>query len=294
VVPGRIGSDVDVFARVLRLAAKENGGRQIELVNRSDSASAVAADFAAKTPPDGNTVLLITATIAAINPHIAPASSIDTLNLLDPVTAFGEGPYVLVVPKILPPTSVAALIEYAKAKPRKIEYLSDGAGKLNHLAGELFKSMTGTQLLHTPYVPRFPPGLTPIKDLVSGTGDLIMFARPYDVTPQIKSDKVRLLAVTTLKRSPQYPDVPTLAESGLNDFYVAEWGGAVMPRGAAAADIQALAAGLGALMFSQEKRLRSFGLDPVSTSPAEFAEFIRAERQRYGQLIKAGAIRIGG
>jgi tripartite-type tricarboxylate transporter receptor subunit TctC len=286
VVPGGIGAEVDVIGRILRLVAKENGGRQIELNNRSGAAITAASGSVAKAPPDGNTALLVTATTYAVNPHLYPAWSFD--NDLEPVTALGEGPYILLIHPALPPRSVADLVAYAKANPRKVEFLSEGVGKLNHLAGELFNSIAGAGLLHTPYKTSDPA----MADLSEGKGQLMMFARPRAAASHLKSAKVRALAVSTLRRSPQYPELPTVSESGLTGFYVVDWCGVAVPKGTPVREIQDLNAGLSALMSAQAERLKSTGWDPVSTTPGQFAEFMRSEYQRYGRLIKIAAVRV--
>ena len=225
----------------------------------------------------------------SLTPIIRPMlyqSRLDLLRDFTPVSQISAQGYVLIVNNNVPAKTTAELIEHLKANPGKLSYMSTGIGSPIHLTGELFQSVTGTRMLHVPY-----KGAA-YSDIVSG---LVQVAFPAVASgmPFIQSGRVRAIAVTTPKRLSALPDVPTLAESGVDGFAVVNWYGIIAPKDTPGALVERLAREIAAAMHSPEvgKRLRADSTEPIGSSPAEFTAHIRAETERWARVIKQAGIR---
>src|SRR5262249_2342443 len=223
VVPFPPGGGTDAIARVVAGRLSEMWGQQMVIENRGGGATNIGTEAVARADPDGYT-LLLTSLNLAVNPFLFPTLSYDPVADFAPVTLICEYPNVMAVPITSPAHSVAEFIAYAKANRGKVSFASSGHGTSVHLSAELFKRLTGIEMLHVPYRGAGPA----LNDLLPGRVD-VMFNNIGAVLPLIQAGKLRGLAVTTAKRSPEVPDMPTVAESGVPGFNVSAWYAIVAP-----------------------------------------------------------------
>jgi len=288
IVPAAPGGGADFLARIVGTRLSEQTGQTFVVDNRSGASGTIAADATAKAEPDGYTLLLGQSTSIAIAPHLYQKLGYDTLRDLKPVTLVAEVPNILVVHPGVAASSVKELIALAKARPGSLNFGSAGNGAPSHLAGELFKSAAGVDMVHVPYKGAGPA----VNDLLAGQIQL-MFAPMVAVLPQVKAGRLKALAVTSAKRSAAVPELPTLSESGLRGFALVSWFGFFVPVGTPAAvvdklhqeTVKALKAPDTAERFAKE------GAEPVGNSPAEFATYVQQEYARYAKVVKDNAIK---
>ncbi len=283
VVPFPPGGAVDFYARVVQAPLSEALGQQVVIDNRVGASGMIGADFVAKSPPDGYTLLLGNIASLAINVGLYTKMAYDPAKDLTPITHTIDVNYVLVVHPSVPVHTVAELIAYAKANPGKLSYGSAGSGSLPHLGGELFKSLTGTDMIHVPYKGGGPM----VTDLLGGTTQLVI-ADQASLMPFVTSGKLRALAVASPARSPNYPDLPTIAEAGVPGFQAVAWNGLVGPAGLPPEIVKRVHDAFVATMALPDvrKKLVTGGLDPVGDSPEEFGRFIRAEIAKWSKISK--------
>ena len=280
------GSATDVAARAVSEAMSRRLGQPFVIDNKPGAASEIAAKAAATAPPDGHTLLI--ATIAnTINRGFPNSTSTDLAKDLVPVTMIGSVPNLLVVTPSLGVSSVDELIRAAKAKPAEITFASSGNGTSPHLSAELFSSMAGVKMVHIPY-----KGSTPaVTDLMAGHVQ-VMFSPASTVLPYIKAGKLRALASTGAKRTDVAPDLPTIGELGLKGFETTVWFGIVVPPRTPpdiVAKIQSAAHE--ALDSPQVQALfRAQGIDPVKSTPQEFARLIETETGKWAKVIRSVGI----
>jgi tripartite-type tricarboxylate transporter receptor subunit TctC len=256
--------------------------------NRPGASNTIAADFTAKSTPDGYTLLVATTTGQAIAPHLMKLN-FDTLKDLTPVALVMIVPNVLVVGPSVTAKDVKELVAQMKAKPDSFNYASSGAGSTQHLAGEAFKKLAGVQMTHIPY----KGSAQAHADLLGGQAQ-IMFDTTSSAIGQIKGGKLRALAVTSPKRSPELPDVPTLAEAGFPGMEMTTWYGVFAPAGTPKEVVAKLYAEIAAALKSPDVQKRILGLagEPGALTSAEFAELNRVDYERYGKLIRDAGVKL--
>jgi tripartite-type tricarboxylate transporter receptor subunit TctC len=284
VVPYPPGGPVDISARLLAPKLQEALGQPFLVENKPGAGGNIGADFVAKSAPDGTTIGMGAIATHAINPALMANVPYDPIKDFRHLALVVQVPNVLIVNTELPVKSVPELIAYAKSRPGKLDFASGSTGSTGHLAGELFKQMTGTFMVHIPY--KGAPAA--VADLLAGRVHL-MFDNLSSALPNVKSGKVRALAVTTLKRSASLPELPTLDESGLKGFDMTTWWGLMGPAGMSLDVVQRLSAAILEAMDAPDvkERLRAMGMEgsPVRT-PEQFTAFVDTERKLYARLVK--------
>ena len=283
VVPFAAGGATDLIARVVGQKLTESMGQAVVVENRPGASGMIGADLVAKAPPDGYTLLMASTAEIAINPSLYSKMSYDPQRDLAPITLAGVTPLILVVNPASPLHSVADIVKEAKAHPGTISFASAGNGSVQHLSGELVKVLTSTDMVHVPYKGAAPA----LTDVLSGQVTMFFSGMP-PAMPHVKSGKLRALAVTTPKRSPAAPDVPTMAEAGVQGFDISNWFGLLAPAGTPPGILDKLHdEAVKALMQPTVKeRLAEQGAEVVADSREHFGAFIKAEADKYAKLIK--------
>lgn len=280
IVPSPPGGSTDQLARLMAQKLAEVWKQPVLVENKPGAGLTLGADYVAKSPPDGNTILM-----GAVHHSIAQTVykklPYDFTRDLAPVTTLAIVPNVLVVSSTFPAKTVAELIAQAKAQPGKLSYGSTGAGTAHHLIGEQFNDMAGTEIMHVPYKGSSPA----LVDLMGGQITM-MFDTLASCLPFIQGGKLRPLAVATGTRSSTLPNVPTLAESGLPGFDIATWFGFMVPAGTPKAVIERINADSVKILAQAEtrKQLEAIGAEPVGDSPEQMAERIRTEIPKFKTL----------
>jgi tripartite-type tricarboxylate transporter receptor subunit TctC len=294
VVPFAPAGTTDILARALTPELSRAFGQTFIIDNRPGAGGNLGADLIAKSPPDGYNLLMGTVGTHAINAALYPKMPFDPLRDFVPVVLVAGVPNVLVINPAKAEAwgirNVADLIRYAKANPGKLNMASSGNGTSIHLSGELFKSMTGTFMLHFPYRGSGPA----LLDLIGGTMD-VMFDNLPSALPHIKSGKLKALGLTSAQRSAALPDVPTIAEAGpVKGFDASSWFGLFAPAGTPAEIVnrvqQETAKSFQSPAFKE--RLLSQGAIPGGEPPAEFAKFIAAETKKWAQVVKVSGAKV--
>ena len=282
------GGGTDTVARMLGDKLGESMKQSFVTDNRPGASNTIAADFTAKSPPDGYTLLVATTTGQAIAPNLMKLN-FDTLKDLTPVALVMVVPNVLVVGPAVTAKDVRELVAQMKAKPDSFNYASSGAGSTQHLAGEAFKKVAGVQMTHIPY----KGSSQAHADLLGGQAQ-IMFDTTSSAIGQIKGGKLRALAVTSPKRSPELPDVPTLAEAGFPGMVMTTWYGVFAPAGTPTAVVNKLHDEIMATLKHPDVQKRIAGLagEPGTMTIAEFAALNRSDFERYGKLIRESGIKL--
>ncbi len=289
VVPYPAGGAADLMARSLAQQLGSALGQQVVIENRGGAGGGPAAEMVANAPADGYTLFFGTMGTHAINPSLYRKLPYDPIQDFAPVALTHKTPRVLVVGTHLPVGSVAELIALAKAKPGELTYGSAGNGSSSHLSGALFESLAGVKLLHVPY-----KGSAPLlNDMLAGRID-ITFDSYAVYEPHIKAGKVRPLGVTSKERMQTLPALPTIAESGLAGFEVANWLGVLAPAGTPKETIVTLNQALGKAMAdpAMRKQLAALGIEPTISTPDEFAALIRSEIPKWAGIVKASGASI--
>jgi len=282
------GGGTDIVARMLGDRLAETLKQPFVVDNRPGASNTIAADVTAKSPPDGYTLLVATNTGQAIAPHLLKLG-FDTLKDLTPVSLVMVVPNVLVVGSGVTAKDVRELVAQMKAKPDAFNYASSGAGSTQHLAGEAFKVAAGVQMTHIPYKGSSQAHL----DLIAGNAQL-MFDTTSSAIGQIKGGKLRALAVMTPRRSPELPDVPTLAEAGFPGLEMSTWYGVFAPAGTPKDVVALLHAEIAKALKTPDVQKRIAGLagEPGTLTIEQFGELNRADYERFGKLIRDAKIRI--
>jgi tripartite-type tricarboxylate transporter receptor subunit TctC len=277
------GGGTDIIARSIAQKLAERLAQQVVVDNRPGAGGNIGTDIVAKSAPDGYTMLMGSAGPLAINASLFASMPFDPQRDLAPVTLAASTPNVLVVHPSLKATTVKELIAVAKASPGKINFASSGYGTPAQLAGELFNSMAGVRLVHVPYKGASPA----LADLLGGQVQ-IMFSTMPPALPHVKDGKLRALAVTSLKRSPAAPDLPTLTQAGLPGFEANTWHGVVLPAGAPAEVIGKLDREIVTILHLPDvvERLSAQGAEPVGSTPEEFAAYIRSETAKWAKVVR--------
>ena len=284
VVPFPAGGPLDIVARAIGQELNKTWNQPVIVDNRPGAGGNIGADLVAKSPADGYTILMGAVSTHAINPTLYAKLPYDPVRDFAPVTLITSVPNVLVVHPSVPASNVKELIALARAKPGQLNFASGSTGSAGHLAGELFKTMAGVDMVHIPYKGAAPA----VVDLLAGHVSL-MFDNMSSALPNIKAARVRALAVTTLRRSPLLPQLPTISEAGLRGFDISTWFGIFAPAGTPPEIVGKLNAETVRILNSREmkERLLALGAEPVGNRPDEFAAFVKLEIQKYAKVIKA-------
>ena len=288
VVPFPAGGPLDIVARAIGQDLNKAWNQPVIIDNRPGAGGNIGADYVAKAAPDGYTILMGAVSTHAINPTLYSKLPYDPIKDFAPVTLITSVPNVLVVHPSLPVKTVKDLIALAKARPGQLNFASGSTGSAGHLAGELFNSMAGVQMTHIPYKGAAPA----VIDLIAGHVSL-MFDNLASALPNIKAQRVRAIAVTTLTRSPLLPIVPTISESGLKGFDVSTWFGIFAPAGTPPELVNKLNVEVVRILHTNEmrERLAALGAEPAGNKPDDFLAFIKAEIPKYAKVIKASGAR---
>ncbi|SEB07802.1 Tripartite-type tricarboxylate transporter, receptor component TctC [Variovorax sp. YR216] len=289
VVPFPPGGGTDTGARLMAEQLGKRWGHPVVVDNKGGAAGQIGADSVAKARPDGYTLLFGNVGTQSINPSLYRKLPYDPDKAFAPVSLVAELPLALMVNPGVPAKTPGELIALAKAQPGQMSYSSSGAGSAPHLAAELFKDSTGTFILHVPYRGGGPA----ITDLLGGQVQM-SFLTVLEASGHIKAGRLRALAVTSEKRVPALPDVPTLAESGLRNFNAISWIGLLAPAGTPPDIVERIAADVRAVLSDDavKARFAALGGVPRASSPQEFAKLIADDRGRYGQVIRSRNITI--
>ena len=288
VVPFPAGGTVDFFARVVSTKLSESLGQPVLVENRAGAGGNIAVEAVAKSAPDGYT-LLMGSEIVAINTSLYSRLSYDPLKDLAPITLVGTVPNILIVNPALPANSVKELIALAAKSPGKISFASTGQGTSSHLSSELFKLMAQVDITHIPY----KGGPPAVADLIGGQVNMMFINMPTGIG-HVKSGKARILAVSSLRRVSQLPDVPTVDQAGLKGYDTQAWSGLYAPAGTPPEVIAKLNAEVVKIlkMPAVREQLAAQGAEPVGDSPEEFARFMRDEIAKWAKLIKISGAKV--
>jgi len=278
------GGPSDVLARIVGKKMEQLLGAPFVIENRPGAGGNIAAESVARAAPDGYTLLMGNNSILATNESLYKHINYSPEKDFVPITLIGTQANILVVNSEVPASSLKELIALAKAQPGKINFASSGYGAAAHLAGELFKSEAGIDIVHVPYKGAAPA----LQDVIAGH-DQIMFATAASVMGHIESGRVRALAVTTLKRTLALPDVPTMDEAGLKGFDASTWHGLVAPAGTPPQVIAILhEAAAKALQDSAvQTSLARLGVDIIGSTPQEFQAYIKSEIPKWTAIVRA-------
>ena len=287
IVPYAPGGGADVVTRVYTKAWSEGTGQQFIVDNRAGANGNIGAELAAKSKPDGYTLLSVANTTVTINPSLYRQMPIDMIRDLAPVSMMGGQPSVLIVHPALPARSVKELAAIARARPGQLDYASASTGSSSHIAAELFRMVAKIDITHVPYKGNGPA----MADLLAGHVQL-MFNNLAPSVPQVKAGRLRALAVTSEKRSAAAPEVPTMAEAGFPGVVFNLWVGLLAPAGTPADVIARLntETAKAAQQRDVSERLLGEGTEPYVTSAARMGEIIREETGRWAKVVKAAGI----
>ena len=288
IAPYPPGGTSDIIARIVGQKLNEAWGQQIVVDNRAGANGGIGSELAAKSPADGYTVLVGNMTPIAANPSLYAKLGYDPLRDFAGVTLVAAGPNVLVVNPSLPVKSVQELTAYGKANPGKLNFGSGGAGSPAHLAGEMYKTLTGVAMTHVPY----KGTVLSVNDLIAGQVQLVFSDAP-PAMPHVKSGKLRALAVTSVKRTPLMPELPTVAEAGVAGFALDNWWGILVPAGTPKPVVTRINADIVKAMqiADVKERFANLGVEAIHSTPAAFDDYIKAELAKLAKIIKASGAR---
>lgn len=288
ILPFPPGGGTDAIGRAMGNRLSEALGQQIVIDNRPGAGANIGAELAAKSPPDGYTLFMATAT-HAINVTLYKKLAYNFVEDLLPVTELGTTAMVVVVHPSVPAKSVKQLIAFAKSHPGQLNFSSSGTGSITQLAGELFKNETGVKMVHIPYKGGGPAVIA----LVGGEAS-VGFATTPSCIVQVKSGRLRGLAVTTAERAPFLPDLPTVAEAGVPGYAAENWYGMLVPAGTPKEIIARLHADtVKSLQFEEVKeRFHAGGIVPRTNTPDEYERYIRSEIDKWAKVVKALDLRV--
>ena len=289
IVPFPPGGAVDFFARVVQAPLTENLGVPIVIENKAGASGMIGAEFVARAPADGYTLLIGNIASLAINVGVYQKMTYDPVKDFTPIVRTVDVNYVLVVNPAVPARSLPELIAYAKANPGKVAYGSAGSGSLPHLATELMKAQTGFDAVHVPYKGGGPM----VTDLLGGSVQVVI-GDQANLMPHVATGKLRALAVAGPQRSPNALELPTMAEAGLVGFDATAWQGVVGPAGLPADVVRRLNDAFNKVMAMPDVRAKLIGggVDPVGGSPEAFGSFIRTEIAKWSKIARDVGARV--
>jgi tripartite-type tricarboxylate transporter receptor subunit TctC len=287
IAPFPPGGATDTLCRLLAQKLSDGLGQPVTVDNRPGASGNIGHELAMKAPPDGYTLLLTNSSTLTTNPHLFKSLPFDPVADFMPVSLVATAGQVLVVHPSVPASSVAELVALARARPGQLNFGSGGKGIQSHISGEMFKSMTGVNIVHVPY----KGTVQAVADLVAGQVQLV-FADMVPAMPHIKSGRLRPLAVTIAERSPALPDVPTMIEAGVPGYSATLWWAVALPKGAGSALVQRLNGELKRVIALPEvqERYASLGMNPAHSTPREVTELIRSDTRKFGPILKAAGV----
>jgi tripartite-type tricarboxylate transporter receptor subunit TctC len=288
VVPYPPGGTTDILTRIIGQKLTEAWGQQVIIDNRAGASGNIGAEAVVRSAGDGYT-LLSASTVHTVNPSLYSKLSYDPLKDFTAVTLLAQVANILVLHPSLPVKTLKEFIAFAKKRPGELNFSSAGNGSAPHLTAEMFKMRTGVNLVHVPYKGAAPA----MADLLAGHVALT-FATAPSAVPYVKSGKLRALGVSSATRIPALPDVPTIAESGVPGYEAIGWNGLVGPAGMPQAAVAKLNAEIVKIMRVPDvsKRLGDLGLEPRTSTPAEFAAFLKAEIVKWAKVVKDSGARV--
>ena len=287
ILPFPPGGGTDILGRLIAERMTASLGQPVVTENRGGAGGNVGAEAAARSAPDGYTIVLVAPSLA-ISTSLYSKLGYDAVKDFAPVSLVATVPNVMVTHPSVPANTLAEFIRLAKTKPGEMNYGSGGSGTSNHLAGELFNIVAGVKLVHVPY-----KGVNlAMNDVLSGQIHLVVIGIPA-AAPHIKAGKLRALALVAPQRSAALPEVPTVAEAGLPNFEVTTWYGILAPAGTPRAIVTRLNADLVKIMHSPDlkERLAAMATDPATSTPEEFAEYIKREIVKWGEVVRQAGLK---
>jgi tripartite-type tricarboxylate transporter receptor subunit TctC len=288
VVPSAAGGTPDIISRVIGAELTRQMGQQVVVDNRPGANGAIGLHILTRSPADGYTIGYGPVSAVAVNPSVTKLQY-DPQKDIQPVVQLVYGMHILTVTPSLPIKSVQDLIEHAKAHPNKLSFGSSGSGSTQHVGMEMFKLMTGTQLVHVP----FKAIQAAITEVIAGRVQ-VTFDNLASMTPHVKAGRVRALGVTGLRRAPAVPDLPTIAEAGVPGFEIVTWSGVVVPSGVPKAIVERLNAEVNTALASAsaKEKLGSLGYDLVGGSSEQFTKLVKSEIAKWADVVKRTGAKI--
>ena len=286
IVPFPSGGGNDIVGRIVAAKLSEGLGQPVVIDNRGGAGGTLGTDITAKAPPDGYTILVNNISLA-VNQTLFRKLPYDTLKNLAPVALVGRQPNIVVVHAAVPAKSMGELLALARAKPAQMNYGSGGVGTASHLATEMLKLMAQVELTHVPY-----KGLGPaLTDLLGGRVDVII-STMASALPHVKAGKLRPLAVTTVRRSSFFPEVPTMNESGVQGYEFSTWYGLLVPAGTPKAIVDRLNAEIRKALDSTavKEQFTAQGVEPSPSTPQEFGGYLKDEVVKWSRVVKASGV----
>ena len=290
IVPFAPGGPTDIMSRALAEKLTAHLGQQIVVDNRGGAGGGIGTAIAAHATPDGYTIVIGHIGTLAINVSLYPRLEYDPVKDFAPISMIATLPLGLFVNASVPVKSVAELVALAKAKPGQLNFGSAGNGSATQMAGAMFKTMAGIDIVHVPY----KGNAASLVDLVAGRVQM-MFSNLLTTAPHVKAGRLRAIAISTAKRSQQAPDLPTIAESGIPGYDYAPWYGILAPTGTPRTIVMRLNREIGQIINAPEmkERFRKQGIDLVTSSPEAFAELIRREIPKWREIVKKSGAHVG-
>lgn len=281
------GGSTDIVARMIAQEMTKNIGQQVVVDNRPGAGSVIAADLAAKAPPDGHTLFACTTGIFAILPFIQSKMPFDPEKDLAPVTQTGSLPYIIVLHPSLPSRNVREFVALAKSRPGQINFASSGVGTASHLSAEYLGSAAKISMTHVPYKGTG----NAMADLLSGQV-VLMFDQPVSSMPHVRAGKLRVLGITSAQRFSTMPDIPTVAEQGLSGFETVSWAGVCAPGATPKPVIARIQSEVAKVLKMPEirDRLLRDGIEPIGGTPEEFQAHIKREMQKWGRVVREARV----
>jgi tripartite-type tricarboxylate transporter receptor subunit TctC len=289
IVPQAAGSATDTVARILAAELSKELGQQLIVDNRPGGALTIGLDVVAKSPPDGYTIGMGPIGALAITRHMVAKLPYNIERDFQPIALVARGHLLLAVSQNLPIASVKELIDYAKKNPGKLTNASSSNGSPGHVGGELFKYMTGTEIVHVPY----RGGAPAITDLIAGHVDL-MFESLQTMAPLAHDGKVRALGVSGAARSAAFPDLPTIAEAGVPGYLAPTWTGVIAPAGVPRPIVDRLNAAINKALVSEafKEKFAKIGDEPAGGSPEDFVATIKADSDKWGEVVRRSGAKL--
>jgi tripartite-type tricarboxylate transporter receptor subunit TctC len=288
IVPFSPGGSTDVTARILAQKLSDAWRQQVVVDNRAGAGGNIGAEAVARAAPDGYTLLLATTGVMSINHRLYRNLPFDALKDFAPVTQIGGLPLILIVHPSLPVRTVKDLVAVAKARPGQLSYASSGVGSATHMTAELFRMMAGVDIVHIPY----KGSGQAMADLIGGQVG-VAFDQITSSLPQVQSGKLRALAVTSAKRFPSVPDLPSVAEAGIPGYESVSWNGIAAPAATPREIVNRIQQEVARALQAPDIKERFFkdGIEPVGSTPDAFAAHIRSERAKWEKVVERAGIK---